>query len=87
MGVRRRRGPGRTLARPPAAPRWRDELRAARVALLAVGVSYGSALRLTSWTWLLRIRMEPSPRWERSRRSGSRVLPPAALVHGGLTGG
>jgi hypothetical protein len=87
MGVRRHRGQGRTVAPPPASPGWRDDLRAARVALLAVGVSYGAALRLTSWTWLLRIRLEPSPRRERPRRAGWCALPPAVLAHGGLTGG
>jgi hypothetical protein len=100
MDVRLRREQGRMVARQQrASPRIRDRLRAARVALLAVGVPYGSALRLTSWTWLVRVRTEPSPRrarrwsagWRRRaasaphRRSGHRGATTSPLRSFGVT--
>jgi hypothetical protein len=83
MAPRLRREPGRTVmagvlgTRAPA--RFRGDLHATlTTAVLAAGVPYGAALRLTSWTWLTRIRLQPhAERARRRRGAGGDPVPPS----------
>jgi hypothetical protein len=82
MTPRLRREPGRTVVPGALATRARGRSRGdlhatLTTAALAIGVPYGAALRLTSWTWLARIRLEPPMERAHHRRGvGGRPVPP-----------